>query len=144
MKTKTLEKLLLLEQTGELSARQRRLLDACPEAQAKRDELNALCAAVLSTNAEPEPWAVAKIAARLRMERASLFKFSRLWKPVLLTMVCMMLIVNTFDFKQTAPEHTEVVMTEMDVWSSQFENDLAELESLILAISGDPLDIMEM
>ena len=32
----------------------------------------------------------------------------------------------------------------MDVWNVQFEEDLVELESLILAMSGDSVDIVEM
>ena len=144
MKTIKLEKRLLLEQSGELSPRQRRQLDACPEAQAKRDELRLLRAATPVSDVEPDPWAATKIAARLRPERASLFEFSRLWKPVLLTAACLMLVVNTFDFKQTSPTPVVEMTTEMDVWNDQFEEDLVELESLILAMSGDSLNIVEM
>lgn len=152
MKTKKMEKLILLEQSGELSPQQRRLLEACPEAQAMRDELTVLRTATPVADVEPDPWAVTKIAARLRPGRASLFEFSllrqgfgghaRLWKPVFLTAACLMLVVSTFNFKQTAPEPVIIAATEMDVWNDQFEDDLVELESLILAISGDP--IMEM
>ena len=55
-----------------------------------------------------------------------------------------MLVVSTFDFRQTSPVPVSVTASELDVWDNQFEEDLVELESLILAISGDPLDIMEM
>jgi len=142
MKTTTLEKWLLLEQSGELSARRQRLLNACPEAPVKRDELKALCAAVPAVDADPEPWTATKIAARLREERRPAFSFSKVWKPVFLTAACLMLVVSTFDFKQTVPNSVVITETEMDVWNNQFENDLVELESLILAMSGDP--IMEM
>jgi len=152
MKTTTLEKYLLLEQSGELSTRQRRLLDACPEAQAKRDELTVLCAATPLSDVEPSPWTATKIAARLREEQRPVVTFSpssflragKVWKPVFLTAACLMLVVNTFDFKQTASTSVVVEMTEADVWNDQFEEDLVELESLILTISGDSLDIMEM
>jgi len=142
MKTTKLEKLILLEQSGELSPRQRRLLKACPEAQVKRDELTALRAATPVSDVEPYPWTATKISERLRPNRTSLFEFSRLWKPVFLTAACLMLVVSTFDFKQTVPNSVVITETEMDVWNNQFENDLVELESLILAMSGDP--IMEM
>ncbi len=145
MKMKTLEKYLLLEQSGELSARQRRQLDACPEAQAKRDELNVLCAATPTAAVEPSPWTTTKIAARLREDQRPAFTFSKVWKPVFLTAACLMLVVNTFDFKQT-PSSSAVVATtvEVNVRYDQLEEDLVELESLILAMSGDSLDIMEM
>jgi len=144
MKTKKLEKWLLLEQSGELSARRQRVLNACSEAQAKRDELKALCAAVPILDVEPEPWAITKIAARLREERRPVVTFSKVWKPVFLTAACLMLVVNIFDFKQTSSTSVVIEMTEVNVWNDQFEEDLVELESLILAISGDSLDIMEM
>ncbi len=144
MKTKTLEKYLLLEQTDELSARQRRLLDACPEAQVKRDELTFLRTATPVSDVEPDPWAASKIAARLRKEKRTAQLFSKVWKPVFLVTACLMLVVNTFDFKQTSSTSVVIEMTEADVWNDQFEEDLVELESLILAMSGDPLDIMEM
>ena len=144
MKTKKLERLLLLEQSGELSHRKRCLLNACPEAQAKRDELNTLCAAIPTSDAEPSPWTTKKIVARLREEQKPVVTFSKVWKPVFLTVACLMLAVNTFNFKQTSLEPTVVVATEMDAWNDQFEEDLVELESLILAISGDPLDSMKM
>ncbi len=144
MKTTTLEKLILLEQSGELSTRKRRFLEACPEAPAKRDELTVLCAATPRSEVEPSPWTTPKIAARLREERRPVVTFSKVWKPVFLTAACLMLVVNTFNFKQTASTSVVTEMTEADVWNDQFEEDLVELESLIQAISGDSLDIMEM
>ncbi len=144
MKTTKLEKLILLEQSGELSARQRRQLNACPEAQTKRDELTVLHAATLLSDVEPDPWAATKIAARLRNERRPIVTFSKVWKPVFLTAACLTLAVNAFNFKQTSTEPAVVAETEMDVWNNQFEEDLVELESLILAMSGDLVDSMEM
>ena len=55
-----------------------------------------------------------------------------------------MLVVNTFNFKQTSTDSAVIAETEMDVWNNQFEEDLVELESLILAMSGDLVDSMEM
>lgn len=163
MKTKTLEKYLLLEQSGELSTRKRRLLEACPEAQAKRDELTVLRAATPRSEVEPSPWAATKIAARLREERRPVVTFSKVchslrslprmrgaslaslgWKPIFLMAACLMLVVNTFNFKQTSTDSAVIAETEMDVWNNQFEEDLVELESLILAMSGDLVDSMEM
>ena len=144
MKTKTLEKWILLEQSGELSSRRQRLLEACPEAQAKREELNALRTAMPSPDAEPSPWAAARIAARLRGERRSILLPSRVWRPILALAACLTLVVSTWNFNQTSSSPVTVTVAGADVWNDQFEEDLTELESLILAISGDPLDIMEM
>lgn len=144
MKKKKMEKWLLLEQSGELSTRRQRMLDACPEAQEKRDDLNALRAAVAAPDAEPSPWATTKIIARLRGERRSILLPSRVWRPILALAACLTLVVSTWDFNQTSSAPGTVTVSEMDVWSDQFEEDLTELESLILAISGDSLEIMEM
>lgn len=145
MNAKTLEKLLLLEQTGELSKRQRRRLAARPEAQAMRDELNLLSAAVLVVVEEPSPWAVAKIDARLRKERRSLLLPARVWKPILALAACLTLVVGTWDFKpEPSVDSVSVVLTETDAWTTQFNEELVELESLILAISDSSLDIREM
>jgi len=146
MKTKQIEKWLLLEQTGELSERKRRLLNACPEADAKRAELKALCSAVVPSDAEPSPWAVTRINARLQTERRSILLPLRVWKPILALAACLTLVVTTLDFRpeSSAVSVAAVAVGEVDVWNVQFEEDLVELESLILAISGDPLDITEM
>ena len=146
MKTKQIEKWLLLEQTGELSERKRRKLNACPEAEAKRAELNALCKAVEPSDAEPSSWATTRIHARLQAERRSVLLPLRVWKPILALAACLTLVVMTLDFRpeSSAVSVAAVAVGEVDVWNVQFEEDLVELESLILAISGDPLDITEM
>ncbi len=148
MKMEKLEKLLLLEQTGELSSRQCRKLDACPEAQAKRDELKAFCASVPAADVEPSPWAVTKIAARLREEHRPNLIFFKHWKPALALAAILMIVSGIFNFhgNQTSSTSTAVVVAAagVDVWNDPLEEDLGRLENLIVAISGDPLDIMEM
>ncbi len=146
MNAKQIEKWILLEQSGELSPRRQKVLNASPEADAKRAELNALCAAVTSPDVEPSPWAVTRINARLQTERRSILLPARVWKPILTLAACLTLAIATFDFMpESSPVSVAAVAVgETDVWSVQFEEDLAELESLILAISGDPINIMEM
>ena len=144
MKMKTLEKWVLLEQSGELSPRRQRKLEACPETQAKRDEYQALCEAVQIPDVEPSPWAVTKIAARLREERHPVLTFSKVWKPVFLTAACLTLVVSTFNLNQAPSALAVVAVVEAEEWNVQFEEDLVELESLILAISGDSIDTMDM
>lgn len=156
MKTKTIEKWLLLEQTGELSPRRRRLLNASAEAQKKRDELNALRRVLPESNPELSPWMVAKIEARLRTERRVSAGFSNVWKPALALAACLALIVgvvNTFHGNTTSSASAVAaaaivaappVPEGVDVWSVPNEEDLDELERLIVAISYEPFDIMEM
>ncbi len=146
MNAKKLGKWILLEQTGELSTRKQKILNACPEAQAKRDELKAFCGAIVPSEAEPSPWAVTRIRARLKTERRSILLPARVWQPILALAVCLTLVVTTFNFtpEPSVVSVAAVVVGEVDVWNVQFEEDLVELESLILAISGDLLDITEM
>lgn len=146
MNAKKMEKWILLEQTGELSPRKQKILDACPQAQAKRDELNALFAAVPDVKTDASPWAVTRINARLQTERRSILLPIRVWQPVLVLTACLVLFVTTIDFTPVSfpVADASVEVGVADVWNVQFEEDLAELESLILAMSDDPLDIMEM
>jgi hypothetical protein len=146
MNAKKLEKWILLEQTGELSPRKQRILNACPQAAEKRAELTALQAAASSGKQEPSPWAVTRIAARLRTEKRPYLLPVRIWQPILALAACLTLFFTTIDFP-SEPSAVAVASVEVgvaDEWNVQFEEDLAELENLILAISGDPLDIMEM
>lgn len=148
MKTKQIEKLLLLEQTGELSLRQHRKLAACPEAQAKRAELNALRSVLPALDAEPSPWAVANITARLRNEHRAVLSFPRAWKTAWALAACLMAVAGILNFHGNQESSTVVVAVAAasaeDVWNDPLEEDLNRLENLIVAISGDPLDIMEM
>ena len=146
MNTQKLEKWILLEQTGELSPRKQKILSACPQAAQKRAELNALQAAASSGKQEPSPWATARINARLRTEKRLLLLPVRVWQPILALAACLMIFVTQIEFtpETSAVATASVEVGVADVWNVQFEEDLAELESLILAISDDPLDIMEM
>lgn len=150
MKTKTIEKWILLEQTGELSPRRQRILNASAEAGEKRAELAALRNALPPSDAELPPWSVAKINARLCAERHSSIGFSNAWKPALALAACLTVIVGTVNHfhgnnESSAPAVVASVATDgVDVWSVPNEDDLTKLENLIVAISDDPPDIMEM
>jgi ferric-dicitrate binding protein FerR (iron transport regulator) len=151
MKRKKLEKWLLLEQSGELSAWQlRRLgreLAASGEARILRQELGRLKGSILIPEMEPSPWTVTKIAARLREERRSAFIFSNGWKPALAMAACLMVATGILNFhgKQVSSTPVAVIAAAgVDVWNDPLEEDLSRLERQIAAISGDSLDIMEM
>jgi len=145
MNAKKIEKWILLEQTGELSPRKQKILNACPQAQAKRNELKALQSVISPPPEDPSPWATAKINARLQGERRPVLRPVRLGVPALALAACLMLVFTLIDF---SPESAEVSVASVeavvqDEWTEEFEDDLAELESLILAMSDTPLDIME-
>ena len=148
MKMTTLEKWILLEQSGELSARKTRRLNACPEANAKRAALKALTSAVRNEEVEPSPWTTQKIATRLRNEPQRRWMPTHAWQPILAIAACLTLVVGLFNLKPETSASSvgtaKVVSAELDVWDVQFEEDLVELENLIRVLSGDPLDIMEM
>jgi hypothetical protein len=159
MNAKKLEQWILLEQTGELSPRKQKILNACQDAKAKRKELNALMAVVSPVDVEPSPWTTTRINARLQKERRSVLLPARVWQPIVALAACLTLVVTTFDFpaKKTVPatvidvtyvpdidDVAAVAVDDVDAWGAAFEEDLAELEGLILAISDSPLDIMEM
>ena len=149
MKTNKLEKLLLLEQSGELSAWQlRRLgreLAVSEEARILRQELGRLRGLILLPEVEPSPWTVAKIAARLHDEHRSVLAVTRVLKPVLALAACLMAVAGIFNFhgKQVSSS-VAVAASVVDVWSDPLERDLSRLESQIAAISSDSLDTMEM
>ncbi len=151
MKTKKIEKWLLLEQSGELSPRKlrslRRALAASEDARALRNELGRLKGSVLLSEAEPSPWTVTQINARLRDERRLVFRFSKVWKPAFALAVSLTLITGLLYFHDEQVSSTPaavVAITGVDVWSDPFEEDLNKLETLIVAISDEPLDIVEM
>ena len=145
MKKKTLEKWVLLEQSGELSSRKTRKLDASPDAQRLRDELNTLCEVLPLDTADPSPWATTEIKARLRDERCLMLLPARVWTPIVALAACLTLVVGVWDLKTEAtPISASVVMAETDAWNAQFDQELIELENLISNISSDSLNIMEM
>ena len=102
---------------------------------------------VLLPEVEPSPWAVARIAARLREERHSVLTATRALKPVLALASCLMVAVGILNFhgeQNSSSLATVVAAAGVDVWSDPLEEDLSRLESQIAAISGDSLDTMEM
>ncbi len=150
MKTKKLEKWLLLEQSGELSPRQLRRLDrelsGSEEARALRKELSRLKGVIVTPDVEPSPWAVAQITARLREESRPAIPLSIL-KPVLALAACLALMLGIGNFHGERASSTSTVVIAsagVDVWDDPIEADLSKLENLIVAISGDPVDVMEM
>ena len=146
MTRKQVERWILLEQSGELSARQKRKLDRCPEAEDVRAELSIVSEAIQHSDIHPSPWATQQILSRLRAD-TSVFRPLpiRVWTPVIALAAGLMLVVAIVDFKPDPPSRSaSVLIADVELWDSQFESDLVELEDLIVAISGSPLDIIEM
>ena len=149
MNPQQLEQLLLLEQSGELSPRQRRALDAelaaSPAARRFRDQLRALAAAVPPPAAAPAPAAAARIAARLTPRSRMV-----VWKPLLATAAALALLLGVYTFRPgpaSAPVETAAVAAaaEEEEWTDPLDAEFTELESLLLAISSDDsLEITEL
>ena len=144
----TLEQLLLLEQSGELSPDQQRQLDtelaASPEARQQQATLRALAGAIPPVDAEPAADAAARIAARLQAAPApsprSLFR--PVWKPALAAAAALALLLGIRAFRpDTAPEIGVAEITvEEELWADPFEADFAELDSLIADAESDDLE----
>lgn len=152
MKTEKLEKWLLLEQSGELSPRQlgrlgRELADS-KEARALRNELRRLKGAVITPEVEPSPWPVSRIIARLNQEPILFVNLYKVLKPALALAAGLVIVAGILNFhgEQTSSTSTAVLLAaaEVDVWNDPIGEDMGKLENLMVAISGDPLDIMEM
>lgn len=144
MNQKRIERLLLLEPSGELSARQRRQLDkalaADAEARRQRDELRGLAAALPPGAAQPSAAAVGRIAARLRPPPKPAFAFSPAWKPALAAVAALTLLlgVRAFHPQPGAPAPATVsAAAEEEEWTDPLETEFAELESLIAGLDAD-------
>jgi ferric-dicitrate binding protein FerR (iron transport regulator) len=149
VKTRKLEKWILLDQTGELSARKKRRLDREMEASANarrvRDDLNRLTNAMSSFDVEPSVWSAQRIHARLlNQERKPVFVPN--WKPALALAAGLAVVAGLWTFRpetdSTAVFAASGASLEKIVWEDPLAEDLAELETMIVAISESPLDIM--
>ena len=143
MNATPLEQLLLLEQSGELSAKQRLRLDAelaaSAEARRLRAELRGLAAAVPPPPAGPVA-AVARIDARLRRTTAPVAAFRPAWKSALAAAAALALLFGVRAFRNPAPAvpaDPVLAAAEEAVWTDPLEEEFTELESLLLAISSD-------
>jgi anti-sigma factor RsiW len=150
------EQLLLLEQSGELTATQRRALDAelaaNPAARELRAQLRGLAAVLPPPAAGPAPDAAAQIAARLAQAKANAPAplFRPAWKPALAAaaVLALLLGIQTYRAGHTpvSPESAlvQIETAEDDEWTDPLEEEFAELESLMLAISDNPFDYLEL
>jgi len=153
MNTSKLEQLLLLEQSGELTAKQRRELEAelaaSAEARALRDELRGLAAALPNPAAARAPDAAERIAARLEPSRTPAPVFRPAWKPALAAAAALALLIGIQAFRgprpsaavQTAAVQTTDIETATvveDEWTDPLDAEFTEIESLLLAVSEDP------
>ena len=145
MNAKKIERWILLEQTGELSPRRKAQLDACPEAQALRDELQALQRAIPPVEVQPSPWATSRIQARLKTESRTVLLPARAWQPILALAACLTVAVMWFTVRPGSSPETRTSsvpsavaaysVEDVDAWDMEFEEDLEELEVMILDIS---------
>jgi ferric-dicitrate binding protein FerR (iron transport regulator) len=152
MKTVKIERWLLLEQSGELPDRKRqrlrRELESSAEVRRLRDELDRLYGAMPQTDEKPGPLTLQRIHARLGRESRPLL-FFRQWKPALALAAGLAVIAGLLIFHEKPGTASAVVFATAEadpgeVWDDPLAGDLEELETLILAISESPLDIMEL
>ena len=154
MDANELERLLLLEQSGELSPPQRRRLDAelsaSAEARQARGRLRGLAAALPAPAGEPAPDAARRIAARLRPAPAAAAPGWSAWKPAFAAAATLALLLGALVFRPAAPnpagEPARAAAEAADEdWSDPLDAEFAELENLLLSISADDaLDVTEL
>lgn len=150
MNSSSLERLLLLEQSRELSPAQRKQLDATlaasAQARALRDQLRLIASSLPPPDARPTPGASQRIAARLRHTPSS-SAFRPAWKSTLAAAAALALLLGVRAFRP-APSATPqplaatTATTTADApadeeWTDPLDSEFAELESLLLAISTD-------
>ena len=154
MNPNQLEQLLLLEQSGELSTRQRRQLDrelaASAQARKLQAELRGFAQSLPAITAQPVPDVAARIDARLRHAAKPAFVFRPVWKPALAAVAALALLLGVRSYHDTRiapadPAAVETAAAEEVEWTDPLEAEFTELESLLLAISTeDSLEITEL
>jgi len=150
MKPQQIERLLLLEQSGELSPNQQQQLEAelstSEEARQLQEELRALAAAIPSIEVQPAPDAAARITVRLHQPAQPVRVFHPIWKPLLATAAALAILfgVRAWQAPDTGSIKTaQIELTEEEeAWLSPFEADFTEIENLLAAIDSD--DSMHM
>ena len=147
-----LEQLLLLEQSGELSPKQRRQLDAELAASATarqlRGQLRGLAAALPTPAAQPAPDAARRIDARLRQAAQPAFAFPPAWKPALAAAAALALLlgVRTYHAHKSPVASDPIVASivaeeQEEEWTDPLDAEFTELESLIDILASE--DSME-
>ena len=154
MNAKELERLLLLEQSGELTAKQRARLDAeaaaSGAARRLRDQLRAWSAAIPPPAFPPAPDAAQRIAARLRKTGRPAFPLLPAWKPALAAAAALALLLGVrilHPGPADAPTGAAAVSTaaEEAEWLDPLDSEFTELESLLTTISSEnSLEITEI
>ena len=145
MNPKQLEQLLLLEQSGELSPKQRRTLDAELAAHSSayplRKELRNLTASIPSPTAIPSTLSTSAIHARLSQSSKAPSGFRPAWKPALAAVAALSLLLGIHTYHAKTPiSSTPTVAsmtTEEEEWTDPLDSEFTELESLIATISTD-------
>lgn len=156
MTPRPLENYLLLEQSGELSRRQRRALDTelaqSPAAREFRRELRGLAAALPEPTTAPSPDAVATIAARLAQTATPAPRFRRPAQTVLAAAAALALFAGIQSYRahrSPAAAATQLALFDTEAtadreWTDPLEDEFAELESLLLAISENPFEFADL
>ena len=158
MTPQQIEKLLLLEQTGELSPKQRhRLQEALATSAAARQQREQWqkMAALLPPPAwqpAPAPEAAARIAARLQATEAATAPIRRpyalhpAWAAA--AAILILLAISAALLRPTAPAPltatAEIEADEWDAWDDPLEADFAALENLLAEISAEPFELADL
>ena len=152
MNPSQLEQLLLLEQSGELSPKQRRELDAAlaasAEARRQRGQLRGFAATVPPPTAQSAPDTTHRIHARLQARQKPSSAFHPVWKSALASAAALVLLIGVHAYRgktnpiPAEPAVASVTTAAEEEWTDPLDSEFTELENLITTISTD--DTFEM
>ena len=147
MNPNQLERLLLLEQSGELSPRQRRELnaelDASAEARRQRGRIRDFASAIPPSTAQPSPGTVQRIHARLQSRPTPSPIFHPVWKSALASAAALALLIGVHAYRSSPnptpsePAVASVTTASEEEWTDPLDSEFTELESLIATFSTD-------
>lgn len=147
MNLNQLERLLLLEQSGEISPKQRRALDAelgaSAGARRQRDQIRGFAASVPSSTATPSPGTVQRIHARLQSRPTPSPIFHPVWKSALASAAALALLIGVHAYRSSTnpipsePAVASVTTASEEEWTDPLDSEFTELESLIATFSTD-------
>ena len=152
MNLKATERLLLLEQSGELTPAQRRALDAelatSATARLRRDQLRLIADAIPPPPTAPAPDAARQLAARLTAPRPARFgAAARNAALAAAAALALLLGIRAHRSPSSAPPPLAAAAAEHledDAWEDPLESDFADLETLMLAVLEYELDFSDL
>ena len=146
MTPQQLEKLLLLEQSGELSPEQSRRLQqelaASTAARYQRNQLQKLAAHIPPLPWQPAPGAAERIAARLSTTPPAprQWTFRPAWAAAAAIITFLAISAALRHPNRRSPPAPVAAAVETEAWNDPLDADFAAIENLLADISAEPFE----